>query len=1397
MSIYFDEFLARVIPIGVDAALKSTLILMLAALVAASARRASAATRHRLWSLALTSCLLVPIAPFLLPKIQLPILPPTSKVVLSSVADRAGVSSRPSDQGQARRLLAMDRQGLPPMDAAQIPDEGFSRRERSTGISRPENMADRPASLNNAALVRPWGLMSLALFGVWCCGLILLWGCLGLAIVDIRRRIGNSATAPAVWLSSLGDVVSRLRVSRSVRIVCDMKATMPLATGVFFPAVLMPVDAGKWSLEGRRYALLHELAHIERRDVLWQLLGQLAVGLYWFNPLAWYAIRRLRIEREWACDDRVVALTGLATDYATQLVEIARSARAQNPMVPAVAMAQASDLEQRLRAMFDRARSHLPLSRRAAMRLAMASAMLLVFVATVKPVSRVFTSEVRAQAPAEKPAVTVNEKDTATSKPNAAPATPERAKMRIKVVDESGNPIVGTKIRACIWFIDPTKPDGPANRYFTTDKDGLAILERPKELLILRIWASHPDFVSHFVGWEQKASHDDGRLLPELFTFKLPKGIEVGGQVVDPAGQPIPNVLVEVKVDDDEPVDPVHANVKIDRGIANGDDRAVTDQEGRWVVKNIPKNFDRNSINRMSLRFNHPDYLAVSSEGFDYHELPALVADPASQVVSGTGSEASRPTKTSAELRSRSLRTTLKRGIRLAGVVRDPSGKPVAGAVIARGNDPYLEHGSQEERTDAQGRYLLPALAEGKFTLVVTAPGWAPQMREIDLTSIANQADFQLEKGHLLKLKFVDQSGQPLSKCYVSIDNWRGKKTLYNHKHPNVLETGIPSRSDVAGNYVWDWAPENAVTYSIGARGYIQQLLTLGPTDSGPEKVITLLHDAKITGNVTDSKTGKPIPKFSVQSMIIFGENHHIQDWNASAEVVDGHYSAKMDRNDYPYFLLIKADGYRSAKGRPFNINDGDHHEDFSLEPAPAIAGRVLNAQGNPVADANVHLVTVTTPLQYDNDSEFLGSAPVVTGASGHFQLVPQAGPYTLIATHPDGYYRVDLDQDAQPGDLQLQPWAKIEGTLWQEGHPVRGASVFVTAIPRKNGDRSFLREEREALTNDVGRFWFASIPPTRVVLRPALSPFSKNPLSSSRAIPLDLKPGQKLAVDLGGEGARITGRVKLQGDVPEDFDLNYSLNYLVRRGSALPPGPELQATADAVQQQGWTEAIWRSTAGDDYMNLHERHLARLKTGGEFLINGVQPGEYDFALSIYDRPEGCLTDPIAVKFVPVTVTPADVTAGRLTLPDIAIPFPERTKVGDVLPAITLAVPEGESLKLSELRGKPLLLHGWATWCQPCVKSLPELKAFRARFPADQLMIVGINLDEQQKSAQEFVQKQKLTWIQAYVGDKSEVSRRLGMSSAPTYLVVSAEGKLVSRTSDWEAAAKELEKLLVR
>jgi uncharacterized GH25 family protein len=1188
-----------------------------------------------------------------------------------------------------------------------------------------------------------------------------------LTFVEVRLGV----PAPTEWLGELTDITSRLDVTGSVQIVCDLNSTVPLATGVFRSVILMPIEAVKWSIESRRYALSHELVHIERRDVMWQLLGQIAAGLYWFNPLIWYALRRLRIEREFACDDRVVQLTGRASDYATQLVEIARLARSPDSMSAAVAMAQASDLEQRLQALFDRARSHMPLSRKRSVRLAVAAVAMLAVVVAVKPVARVLKSEALAQVPAEQTTTQSKEILVNTLKLNSVQVAAERAAMRIQVIDVLGKPIPDATIHSSVWEVDEANDPDEPNRDWKTDANGIAMFDRPSRLRILRLWVSHPDFVTVFTGWEEAEPHENGRLLPKEFTFSLPKGIEIGGQVVDVAGQPIANAHVDVNCGGG-PVDPARPEVRFASSLAHGKDRAVTDQQGRWIVKNVPTNFDRGGKNDVTLRFNHSNYLAVPGE----EQFPV------------------HPEFTTDSLRKKTLRTTLKSGLRLEGLIKDPSGKPIEGAIIIRCHTQYLRHGDpEEERTDAQGHYRLPALPPGRLTVMIIAPGWSPLMQEVNLTDESKTADFQLQPGHRLKLKIVDQFGKPVSKCYVGVQTWKMTTTFFSDDLES-LNSRIPKQTDEEGNYVWDWAPGDAVKYQIAALDYVTQELELTAVNNDSTSTVTLRRDPKITGTVSDAVTGGPIPQFTVHVTAKLGPDSYAQDEPTPKSETGGQFSLQIDRADVPHVLLIEADGYRAKVGRSFHIQDGNHHEAFRLERAPAIKGRVLNALGEPVKAAKVHYVTRTTHLEYNSADHFHGRAPVVTDAGGRFQFIAQSGPWTLIVMHANGYGRLDLAQDGQPGDIALQPWAQIDGVLLQAGRPVPHAFVYVNVLRDAESDANILMEGRQTRTTADGRFSLQMIPPTRVQLRPELSVFRDSLLTSGRNVPIDLRPGQKIELNLGGPGAEITGRIVLKGDVPEGFNLTYSSNYLARRGSALAPRNNLKAIATQVRK-GWTEALWQTADGEAYMQLHELHVVRVDSNGQFLINGVSPGDYDFAISVYGGRDSWKIDPIAVKIVPVTVTHADVERGRMILPDIELPFPERSKIGEVLPEISLPLSSGEVLKLSQFRGKALVLHTWATWNRSSLGTMLNLKRLQSRFPADKLTFIGINRDRDLKLAQELASQNELHWIQSYVGLNSEACRRLELSVNGTYAIISSEGKLLLRTTDLAVVQQELEKLL--
>ena len=124
---------------------------------------------------------------------------------------------------------------------------------------------------------------------------------------------------------------------------------VPFTFGLRRARIVLPASCVDWTELRRRAVLIHELAHIKRRDLQWQLFGNVVAALWWFQPLSWVARWNLRRESERACD-RMVLESGIRpSEYAGELLEIARLfSKGQRWSSAAIAMAQRGELEGRL-----------------------------------------------------------------------------------------------------------------------------------------------------------------------------------------------------------------------------------------------------------------------------------------------------------------------------------------------------------------------------------------------------------------------------------------------------------------------------------------------------------------------------------------------------------------------------------------------------------------------------------------------------------------------------------------------------------------------------------------------------------------------------------------------------------------------------------------------------------------------------------------------------------------------------------------------------------------------------------------------------------------------------------------------------------------------------------------
>jgi beta-lactamase regulating signal transducer with metallopeptidase domain len=310
---------------------KATALLAITALLdAAMGRRASASTRHLLWSLTIAALLLLPFAAAVLPAWQVRI--------------------------PVQRAMVAHSTGAAPSSVMPVPDEAA----RATPAQ--STVADEHGQTRSSSVflrVLPWPFSARVLLAaMYAFGVLVLLARLVLEPAALRRltRASTRLTDPS-WRALLEQSTGEMRVRRPVRLLQSARDVMPLTFGTLAPAIVLPASAGEWPDDRRRAVLLHELAHVARYDCFVQRLTALACACYWPHPGVWAAARRLRVERELACDDRVLAAGAPARDYAGHLLDLAHSLRAAPAPATALGMARASQLERRLLAILDAARN--------------------------------------------------------------------------------------------------------------------------------------------------------------------------------------------------------------------------------------------------------------------------------------------------------------------------------------------------------------------------------------------------------------------------------------------------------------------------------------------------------------------------------------------------------------------------------------------------------------------------------------------------------------------------------------------------------------------------------------------------------------------------------------------------------------------------------------------------------------------------------------------------------------------------------------------------------------------------------------------------------------------------------------------------------------------------------
>src|SRR3954470_23174575 len=348
---FMDSFaIQSAMPVLLDAALKGALLVMIAAGAAYALRKRSAASRHAVWTAAVIGHLAIPALMLVLPAWKIPLLPAAPWMPIETSGLSAASISAAADEGAAR-VVASPIADVEKQAAASTPSTPSSG-SASSGARNSGSPTDAATTSD-----RPGALAIVA--AIWFVGAIfvLLRLAIGTWRVNQLAREG-SRVEDGVWLSLTQRLANRLGVTRPLTLLRGERLAVPVTWGIVYPAVLLPEDADSWPEERRRFVLVHEMAHVKRFDALTQLLAQLSIAIFWFDPLVWFAAHQMRVEREHACDDYVIRDGTAPSLYAGELLEMVRSIGTREhsstaPAFAALAMARRSEFEGRMLAILD------------------------------------------------------------------------------------------------------------------------------------------------------------------------------------------------------------------------------------------------------------------------------------------------------------------------------------------------------------------------------------------------------------------------------------------------------------------------------------------------------------------------------------------------------------------------------------------------------------------------------------------------------------------------------------------------------------------------------------------------------------------------------------------------------------------------------------------------------------------------------------------------------------------------------------------------------------------------------------------------------------------------------------------------------------------------------------
>jgi hypothetical protein len=397
--------------------------------------------------------------------------------------------------------------------------------------------------------------------------------------------------------------------------------------------------------------------------------------------------------------------------------------------------------------------------------------------------------------------------------------------------------------------------------------------------------------------------------------------------------------------------------------------------------------------------------------------------------------------------------------------------------------------------------------------------------------------------------------------------------------------------------------------------------------------------------------------------------------------------------------------------------------------PAAEITATIRAPDETPAAGAEVVLITPKGPSVQLTEATWPKEGKVAD-AQGHVTFPPTPPPYLMVVRHPSGY--AEIPSQVFKPEVLLKPWGRIEGVVMVGANPQPNWSVQMSRMgSAEEWDITSVRADAKTISDDQGRFVFDNVPPVDVYVSHAngKQPPPRGQILHDRKITLvQVQPGKPTTIQLGGMGRPVIGRLPPTATDDPNLKLVWQNDRNRRQVSGrfsrrdLPQPPHDPKLSPEEQSRRYFE--WSKTTPE---GLYRRRFGwneefDINPDGTFRIDDVLPGKYQAYFDYSVRENGQWLPSIITAFVEFEIN--QIPGGRsdepLDLGLIKVAVRPRLHIGKPAPDFAAKTLDGQPLRLSEHKGKFVILKLWHNWHRleevgPPMKKVGEVIKDDSRF----------------------------------------------------------------------------------